>query len=158
MAGSVNKVILLGNLGKDPDIRSMQSGSRMASFSLATSKRWKDKNTQEQKDKTSWHNIVVFGDGLVDIVEKYVKKGSKIYCEGELQTRKWVDQDNKDRYTTEVVLQGYNSNLTLLDSRNNNFNNENKELSNESANSDKNNENQVDINDSSSDQDDDIPF
>ena len=119
MVGSVNKVILLGNLGRDPEIRSMQSGSKMASFSIATSKRWKDKNTQEQKDKTSWHNIVVFGDGLVDIVEKYVKKGSKIYVEGELQTRKWQDKDGNDRYTTEVILQGYNCNLTLLDSRNN---------------------------------------
>ena len=118
MAG-VNKVILLGNLGKDPDIRSMQSGSKMASFSLATSKRWKDKTSQELRDKTSWHNIVVFGDGLVDIVEKYVKKGSKIYVEGELQTRKWQDKDGNDRYTTEVILQGYNCNLTLLDSRNN---------------------------------------
>jgi len=118
MVGSVNKVILLGNLGRDPEIRSMQSGSKMASFSIATSKRWKDKNTQEQKEKTSWHNIVVFGDGLVDIVERYVKKGSKIYVEGELQTRKWQDQDGNDRYSTEVVLQGYNCNLTLLDSRN----------------------------------------
>ncbi len=118
MVGSVNKVILLGNLGRDPEIRSMQSGGKMASFSIATSKRWKDKNTSEQKEKTSWHNIVVFGDGLVDIVEKYVKKGSKIYVEGELQTRKWQDQEGKDRYSTEVILQGYNCNLTLLDSRN----------------------------------------
>ena len=117
MVGSVNKVILLGNLGRDPDIRSMQSGSKMASFSIATSKRWKDKATQEQRDKTSWHNIVVFGDGLVDIVEKYVKKGSKIYVEGELQTRKWQDSDGNDKYTTEVILQGYNCNLTLLDSK-----------------------------------------
>ena len=116
MVGSVNKVILLGNLGKDPDIRTMNSGNKVASFSIATSKRWKDKATQEQKDKTSWHNIVVFGDGLVGIVEKYVRKGSKIYVEGELQTRKWQDQEGKDRYTTEVVLQGYNSNLTMLGS------------------------------------------
>ena len=119
MVGSVNKTILLGNLGRDPEIRSMQSGAKMASFSIATSKRWKDRNTQEQKEKTSWHNIVVFGDGLVDIVERYVKKGSKIYIEGELQTRKWQDKDGNDRYTTEVILQGYNCNLTLLDSRNN---------------------------------------
>ena len=117
MVGSVNKVILLCNLGRDPEIRSMQSGSKMASFSIATSKRWKDRNTQEQKEKTSWHNVVVFGDGLVSVIEKYVKKGSKIYVEGELQTRKWQDQDGNDRYTTEVVLQGFNSNLTLLDSR-----------------------------------------
>ena len=118
MVGSVNKVILLGNLGRDPEIRSMQSGSKMATFSMATSKRWKDKATQEKRDKTSWHNIVVFSDGLVDIVEKYVKKGSKIYVEGELSTRKYQDKDGNDRYTTEVVLQGYNSNLTMLDSRN----------------------------------------
>ena len=128
MAGSVNKVILLGNLGRDPEIRSMQSGSKMATFSMATSKRWRDKNTQEQRDKTSWHNIVVFGDGLADIVEKYVKKGSKIYVEGELQTRKWQDQDGNDRYTTEVVLQGFNSNLTLLDSRNATNNSEDQEV------------------------------
>ena len=119
MVGSVNKAILLGNLGRDPEIRSMQSGAKMASFSIATSKRWKDRNTQEQKEKTSWHNVVAFGDGLVDIVEKYVKKGSKIYVEGEIQTRKWQDKDGNDRYSTEVILQGYNSNLTLLDSRNN---------------------------------------
>ena len=117
MVGSVNKVILLGNLGRDPDIRSLQTGNKMATFSLATSKRWKDKSTQEQKDKTSWHNIVIFGEGLVNIVEKYVKKGSKVYIEGELNTRKWQDKNGDDRYTTEVVLQGFNSNLTLLDSR-----------------------------------------
>ena len=117
MVGSVNKVILLGNLGRDPEIRSMQSGSKMANFSIATSKRWKDRNTQEQKEKTSWHNIVIFGDGLVDIVEKYVKKGSKVYVEGELQTRKWQDQDGQDRFTTEVVLRPYRSELTMLDSR-----------------------------------------
>ena len=90
----------------------------MASFSIATSKRWKDRNTQEQKENTSWHNIVVFNEGLVDVIEKYVKKGSKIYVEGELSTRKYQDKDGNDRYTTEVVLQGYNSNLTMLDSRN----------------------------------------
>ena len=113
---SVNKVILLGNLGRDPEIRSMQSGKKMASFSIATSKRWKDRNTQEQKENTSWHNIVVFNEGLVDVIEKYVKKGSKIYVEGELSTRKYQDKDGNDRYTTEVVLQGYNSTLTMLGS------------------------------------------
>ena len=118
MAGSVNKVILLGNLGRDPDIRSMQSGKKMASFSIATSKRWKDRSTQEQKESTSWHNIVVFNEGLVDVVERYVKKGSKLYIEGELSTRKYQDKDGNDRYTTEVVIQGYNSNLTMLDTRN----------------------------------------
>ena len=118
MSGSVNKVILLGNLGRDPEIRSMQSGKKMASFSIATSKRWKDRNTQEQKENTSWHNIVVFNEGLVDVIEKYIKKGSKIYVEGELSTRKYQDNDGNDKYTTEVVLQGYNSTLTMLDSRN----------------------------------------
>ena len=118
MSGSVNKVILLGNLGRDPEIRSMQSGKKMASFSIATSKRWKDRNTQEQKENTSGHNIVVFNEGLVDVIEKYIKKGSKIYVEGELSTRKYQDKDGNDKYTTEVVLQGYNSTLTMLDSRN----------------------------------------
>ena len=156
MAGSVNKVILLGNLGRDPEIRSLQSGSKMATFSLATSKRWRDKSTQEQKDKTSWHNIVIFGDGLVNIVEKYVKKGSKLYIEGELNTRKWQDQNGNDRYTTEVVLQGYNCNLTLLDSRGTNNNTESLDNSNPIENNE--------ISDSSKNKlesdepDDDIPF
>ncbi len=157
MVGSVNKAILLGNLGRDPEIRSMQSGSKMASFSIATSKRWKDRNTQEQKEKTSWHNIVVFGDGLVDIVEKYVKKGSKIYIEGELQTRKWQDKEGNDRYTTEVILQGYNCNLTLLDSRNNTqITNDNSE---EISNSKSVEENSFGSSESDSeDLDEDIPF
>ena len=153
MVGSVNKVILLGNLGRDPEIRSMQSGSKMASFSIATSKRWKDKNTQEQKEKTSWHNIVVFGDGLVNIVENYVKKGSKIYVEGELQTRKWQDQDGNDKYTTEVILQGYNCNLTLLDSRNNT--NQSSEVTQESSIADEKTESQTS---DSEDPEEDIPF
>ena len=157
MAGSVNKVILLGNLGRDPEIRSMQSGSKMATFSMATSKRWRDKNTQEQRDKTSWHNIVVFGDGLVDIVEKYVKKGSKIYVEGELQTRKWQDQDGNDRYTTEVVLQGFNSNLTLLDSRNATNNIEDQEINTDQTASNFENPTSSKSPDSS-ESDDDIPF
>ena len=157
MVGSVNKVILLGNLGKDPEIRSLQSGNKMATFSMATSKRWKDKNTQEQRDKTSWHNIVVFGDGLVDIIEKYVKKGSKIYIEGELQSRKWQDQDGNDRYTTEVILQGFNSNLTLLDSRNsNNTNNDEKSFSDKPSTS---KENSISSEHSDSNEsEDDIPF
>jgi len=157
MVGSVNKVILLGNLGKDPDIRSMQSGSKMAAFSIATSKRWKDRNTQEQKEKTSWHNIVVFGDGLVDIVEKYVKKGSKIYVEGELQTRKWQDKDGNDKYTTEVILQGYNCNLTLLDSRNNSSNqldNQNQDSQDSSITDDSFSSESSDSNN----MDEDIPF
>ena len=154
MVGSVNKVIILGNLGRDPEIRSMQSGSKMASFSIATSKRWKDKSTQEQKEKTTWHNIVVFGDGLVDIVEKYVKKGSKLYLEGELQTRKWQDKDQNDRYTTEVVLQGYNCNLTLLDSRNNSNNVDQQSSSNDQIVDNSSSVESVD----SQDSEDDIPF
>ena len=157
MVGSVNKVILLGNLGRDPEIRSMQSGNRMATFSIATSRRWKDKITQEQKDRTSWHNVVVFGEGLVDIVEKYVKKGSKIYVEGELQTRKWQDKDNNDRYTTEVVLQGYNCNLTLLDSRGvNQSNSLDKELNSTEISESKESLNTTDK--QSDELDDDIPF
>ena len=157
MVGSVNKVILLGNLGADPEIRAMQSGNKVASFSLATSKRWKDKSTQEQKEKTSWHKVVVFGDGLVDIVEKYVKKGSKIYIEGELQTRKWQDQDGNDRYTTEVILQGYNSNLTLLDSRNSS---NNQQLNDDTSNSNNqiSKENSETKSSGNNDLDDDIPF
>ena len=159
MVGSVNKVILLGNLGRDPDIRAMQSGNKMATFSIATSKRWKDKNTQEQKDKTSWHNVVVFGDGLVNIIEKYVKKGSKVYLEGELQTRKWQDSDGNDKYTTEVILQGFNSNLTLLDSRNTS-NNPSDSIDVQSSDSDNSlPKESIDSNKSSSDElDDDIPF
>ena len=156
MAGSVNRVILLGNLGKDPDIRSMQSGSKVASFSLATSKRWKDRATQEQKEKTSWHNIVIFGDGLIDIVEKYVKKGSKIYVEGELQTRKYQDKDGNDRYTTEVVLQPFNSNLTLLDSRSSNTDNSSQNQI-ESSSADSSSES-ISSNAKNDNIDDDIPF
>ena len=113
MVGSVNKVILLGRLGKDPEIRSMQSGKKVANFGIATSKRWKDRETQEQKESTTWHNIVVFNEGLVGIIEQYVKKGSQIYIEGELQTRKWQDKDGNDRYTTEVL----GNQLTMLGSR-----------------------------------------
>ena len=156
MVGSVNKVILLGNLGKDPDIRSMQSGKKMASFSLATSKRWKDKNTQEQKEATSWHNIVVFNEGLVDVIEKYVKKGSKIYLEGELSTRKYQDKDGNDRYTTEVVLQGYNSNLTMLGS--NNSPSIEQKTENKQENSELQSETPSNNPSDSSNSEDDIPF
>jgi len=118
MAGSVNKVILVGNLGKDPEIRTFGNGGKVANFSVATSESWRDKQTGERKEKTEWTNVAIFNDGLVGIVEKYVKKGTKVYVEGKLQTRKWQDRDGNDRYTTEVVLQGYGGQLTLLDSRN----------------------------------------
>jgi single-strand DNA-binding protein len=115
MAGSVNKVILIGNLGKDPEIRRTQDGRPIASFSVATSEQWRDRNTGERKERTEWHNIVVFNEGLCKVVENYLRKGSKVYIEGQLQTRKWQDKEGNDRYTTEVVLQGFNSTLTMLD-------------------------------------------
>ena len=118
MAGSVNKVILVGNVGQDPEVRQFQNGGQVCSFSLATSENWKDKNTGERREKTEWHRISVFSEGLIRVVQNYVKKGSKLYIEGQLETRKWQDQNGQDRYSTEVVLRGYNSNLTMLDSRN----------------------------------------
>ena len=118
MAGSVNKVILVGNLGADPEIRQTKDGRPIANLSVATSENWKDRNTGERREKTEWHRVVIFNEGLVRVVENYLKKGSKVYLEGQLQTRKWQDQNGNDRYTTEVVLQGFNSTLTMLDSRN----------------------------------------
>ncbi|MGD9846418.1 MAG: single-stranded DNA-binding protein [Variibacter sp.] len=115
MAGSVNKVILVGNVGADPEIRRTQDGRPIANIRLATSETWRDKNTGERKEKTEWHRVVVFNEGLCKVVEQYVKKGSKLYIEGALQTRKWQDQSGQDRYSTEVVLQGFNSVLTMLD-------------------------------------------
>jgi single-strand DNA-binding protein len=117
MAGSVNKVIIVGNLGKDPEIRRFPNGGQVCNFSVATSENWRDKATGERKEKTEWHNIAIFNEGLCRIAEQYLKKGSKVYIEGQLQTRKWQDKDGNDRYTTEVVLQGFNSNLTMLDGR-----------------------------------------
>jgi single-strand DNA-binding protein len=118
MAGSVNKVILIGNLGRDPEIRSTQSGNRIANLSIATSESWRDKSTGERKERTEWHRVVIFNDRLVDIAEKYLKKGAKVYLEGALQTRKWTDNSGQERYTTEVVLQQYRGEITMLDSRN----------------------------------------
>lgn len=117
MAGSVNKVILVGNVGQDPEIRQFQNGGQVCSFSLATSENWKDKNTGERREKTEWHRISIFNEGLVRVVQSYVKKGSKLYIEGQLETRKWQDQNGVDKYTTEVVLRGYGGNLTMLDGR-----------------------------------------
>jgi len=116
MAGSVNKVILVGNVGRDPEIRSFQNGGRVASFSVATSENWKDKSTGERKEKTEWHRISILNDKLVEIVERYVKKGSKLYLEGQLETRKWTDKDGQEKYTTEVVLRPFRGDLTMLDS------------------------------------------
>lgn len=116
MAG-VNKVILVGNLGKDPESKEFGNGGRVVKFSLATSESWRDKQSGERKDKTEWHNIVIFNEGIGKVASQYLKKGSKVYLEGQLQTRKWQDQSGVDKYTTEVVLQNFNSNLTLLDGR-----------------------------------------
>ena len=118
MAGSVNKVILVGNVGSDPEIRSFNNGGKVANFSLATSENWRDKQSGERKEKTEWHRVAIFSDGLVNVVERYVKKGSKLYIEGKLQTRKWQDRDGNDKYTTEVVIQGFGGTLTMLDGRN----------------------------------------
>ncbi len=118
MSGSVNKVILVGNLGRDPEIRNMQNGGRVANFSLATSERWTDRQSGERRERTEWHRIVIFNENLVDIVEKYVRKGQKVYLEGELQTRKWMDpQSNQERYTTEIVLNRFRGTLTMLSGR-----------------------------------------
>jgi single-strand DNA-binding protein len=117
MAGSVNKVILVGNLGKDPEVRRTQDGRPIVQLSVATSENWRDKNTGERKEKTEWHRVVIFSEGLAKVAEQYLKKGAKVYLEGQLQTRKWTDKDNIERYSTEVVLQGFNSALTMLDGR-----------------------------------------
>jgi single-strand DNA-binding protein len=115
MAGSVNKVILVGNLGADPEIRRTQDGRPVANLRVATSDSWRDKATGERREKTEWHRVVIFNEGLCRIAEQYLKKGSKVYLEGQLQTRKWQDQQGQDRYSTEIVLQGFNSQLTMLD-------------------------------------------
>ncbi len=117
MAGSVNKVILVGNLGKDPEIRRTQDGRPIANLSVATSDTWRDKATGERKEKTEWHRVVIFNEGLCKVAEQYLKKGAKVYIEGQLQTRKWTDQSGAEKYSTEVVLQGFNSNLTMLEGR-----------------------------------------
>ena len=117
MSGSVNKVILVGNLGRDPEVRSMQNGGKVCNLSVATSERWKDRNTGEQQERTEWHRVVIFDDRIVDVAERFLSKGSKVYLEGELQTRKWQDQSGQDRYTTEVVLRRFRGQLTMLDSR-----------------------------------------
>lgn len=117
MAGSVNKVILIGQLGRDPEVRAFQNGNKVCNLRIATSETWKDKNTGERKEKTEWHQVAIFQDGLVRIAEQYLKKGSKVYIEGALQTRKWQDQSGADKYSTEVVLQGFGGVLTMLDGR-----------------------------------------
>jgi len=117
MAGSLNKVMLIGNLGADPEIRSFQNGGKVANLRIATSESWKDRNTGERQERTEWHNVAIFSEGLVNVVENYLRKGSKVYVEGQLQTRKWQDQSGNDRYSTEVVIRGFNGSLIMLDGR-----------------------------------------
>jgi len=159
MAGSVNKVILVGNLGADPDIKRTQDGRPIVNLSVATSDSWKDKNTGERREKTEWHRVVIFSEGLCRIAESYLKKGSKVYLEGQLQTRKWQDKDGNDRWSTEVVLQNFNSTLTMLDSRNEGGGNYDKpQSSDQSAGGDFGQSGPVGGAPASGDIDDEIPF
>ena len=152
MAGSINKVILIGRLGADPEIKQMVNGKSVARLSVATSQSWKDKSTGERKEKTEWHRIVIFNEGLVNVVQQYLKKGANVYLEGALTTRKWKDESSgQDKYSTEVVLQGYNSSLTMLDGKNKN---ENSNLVSENKSSLPNDETQT----ANNDLDDEIPF
>ena len=153
MAGSLNKVQLIGRLGADPDIKQMVNGKSVARLSVATSQSWKDKSSGERKEKTEWHRIVIFNEGLVNVVQQYLKKGANIYVEGQLSTRKWKDEaSGQDKYSTEIILQGYNSSLTMLDSRNNKNDNYNLVSENKSTLPNEN------LNQDSSDLDDEIPF
>ena len=154
MAGSLNKVQLIGRLGADPDIKQMVNGKNVARLSVATSQTWKDKSTGERKEKTEWHRVVIFNEGLVNVVQQYVKKGANVYIEGQLSTRKWKDESTgQDKYSTEIILQGYNSSLTMLDSRNNTTGN-NSNLVSENKSSLPNDS----LNQENSDLDDEIPF
>ena len=154
MSGSVNKVTLVGNLGRDPEVRAMQNGDKIIQLSVATSDRWKDKSTGEQRERTEWHRVVIFNDALGKIAEQYLKKGSTVYLEGQLQTRKWTDQQSgQEKYTTEVVLQRYRGELTLLGSRPEN------QISNDQQNDEIDQSNQTSMSDDiASDLDDEIPF
>jgi single-strand DNA-binding protein len=150
MAGSLNKVLLIGRLGNDPEIKQMQNGKSVARLSVATSESWKDKNTGERKEKTEWHRVVIFNEGLVDVVQKYLKKGAQVYIEGQLNTNKYTDSNGQEKYSTQVVLQGYNSSLTMLDGKNSLFG-DSKKIDNSQLPSD-------DIPDISQDPDDKVPF
>ena len=165
MSGSLNKVTLIGNLGSDPEIKAMQNGDKIVNLSIATSDRWKDKTTGEQRERTEWHRVVIFNDALGRIAEQYLKKGSTIYIEGQLQTRKWTDQQSgQEKYTTEVVLQRYRGEITMLGARpDNSFSNQSQssvsnqsQNSNEQSNFEETNQNQV--SNIASDLDDEIPF
>ena len=153
MAGSLNKVQLIGRLGADPEIKQMVNGKSVARLSIATSQNWKDKSSGERKEKTEWHRVVIFNEGLVNVVQQYVKKGANVYVEGQLSTRKWKDESTgQDKYSTEIVLQGYNSSLTMLDSRNSSASNSSLVSENKSSLPNDN------LNQENSDLDDEIPF
>ena len=153
MAGSLNKVQLIGRLGADPEIKQMVNAKSVARLSVATSQSWKDKSSGERKEKTEWHRVVIFNEGLVNVVQQYVKKGANIYVEGQLSTRKWKDESSgQDKYSTEIVLQGYSSSLTMLDSKNSSGNNSNLVSENKSSLPNEN------LNQENSDLDDEIPF
>lgn len=156
MAGSLNKVMLIGNVGKDPEIRSTQEGREIAQLVLATSDSWKDRSSGERREKTEWHRIVVFPEGLVTIIKNYVKKGSKLFIEGSLHTRKWEDSSGQEKYTTEIVIQGFNGSLTMLDSRGGENNFSNEAHSNSKTSSSLNEEETTDF--IADELDDDIPF
>ena len=155
MSGSINKVILVGNLGRDPEIRAMQNGDKIVQLSIATSDRWKDKSSGEQREKTEWHRVVIFNEGIGRIAEQYLKKGSTVYIEGQLQTRKWTDQSGQEKYTTEIVLQRYRGELTLLGSRPNS--NEINEAPSDEINQDNKKTDDI-LNSDDIINDDDIPF
>ena len=152
---SINKVILVGNVGQDPEVRSTQDGREIANFSLATSESWKDKNSGEKKEKTEWHRVVIFSPGLVNIVKSYVKKGSKIYIEGSLQTRKWTDAQGLEKFTTEIVLQNFNSTLQILDSKDRASGGSSENYANNSGNASSNRKNSDVV---VEENDDEIPF
>ena len=160
MANSLNKVILIGNIGRDPEVRSFQNGSKVCNLSLATSERWKDKETNEPKEKTEWHRIVVFNDKLVEIIEKYVHKGSKVYVEGQLETRKWTDSSGTEKYSTEVVLRPYRGEIIFLDSKSEVDDSSSNVIEEDNVSSSKieNESSSNSVEELASDLDDDIPF
>ena len=162
MPGSVNKVILLGNLGQDPDVRTMQNGKKVCTFSVATSDSWKDKDTGEKKEKTEWHRVVVFHEGLVGVVENYIKKGTKVYVEGSLQTRKWTDDKGTEKYTTEIIIQGYGGRIDIVSAKGSNQElSEDKDISENNDTSNKKvapDENKDVLDDKSDLNEEDIPF
>lgn len=153
MAGSLNRVLLIGNLGRDPEVRHMNDGNKVVQLALATNETWKDKNTGERKDKTEWHRVVIFNDRLADVAERYLKKGSKIFIEGQIQTRKWVDSASQERYTTEVILGRFRGELTLLDRLSNHDHHDHEEVPHKEASL-----NHFPASRSFDELDDDIPF